>query len=44
MNLRETGCPVVDWIRWAEDRNHWQVLVNTVMNLWGYTEGGVCLD
>jgi hypothetical protein len=23
----------VDWIHWAQDRNRWRALVNTVMNL-----------
>jgi hypothetical protein len=24
----------VDWIHQAQDADHWQALVNTVMNLW----------
>jgi hypothetical protein len=24
----------VDWIHWAQDRDRWRPLVNTVMNLW----------
>jgi hypothetical protein len=28
----EWGC--VEWIKLAEDRDQWQALVNTVMNLW----------
>jgi hypothetical protein len=24
----------VDWIHWAQNRDRWQALVNTVMNLW----------
>jgi hypothetical protein len=33
MNLRETGCSGIDWIDLAQDREHWRVLVNRVMNL-----------
>jgi hypothetical protein len=33
MNLREIGFGDVDWINWAQDRDRWQALVNTVMNL-----------
>jgi hypothetical protein len=33
MDLRETGFGDVDWIHWAQDRNRWRALVNTVMNL-----------
>jgi hypothetical protein len=33
MNLRETGFRNVDWIHWAQDRDRWRALVNTVMNL-----------
>jgi hypothetical protein len=32
INLRETGWEGVDWIHLAEDRNHWQAVMNTVMN------------
>jgi hypothetical protein len=34
MVLRETGFGDVDWIHWAQDRDRWWALVNTVMNLW----------
>jgi len=34
MNLRETGWKDVEWIHLTQDRNQWQVLANTVMNLW----------
>jgi hypothetical protein len=34
MNLREIGLGDVDWIRWAQDRERWRAVVNTVMNLW----------
>jgi hypothetical protein len=33
MDLREIGFGDVDWIHWALDRDRWQALVNTVMNL-----------
>jgi hypothetical protein len=33
MDLREIGFGDVDWIHWAQDRDGWQALVNTVMNL-----------
>jgi hypothetical protein len=32
---REIGWAGVDWMHLAEDRDQWQALVNTVMNLWG---------
>jgi ribosome biogenesis protein Nip4 len=34
MDLREIGFGDVDWIHWAQDRDRWRALVNTVMNLW----------
>jgi hypothetical protein len=33
MDLREIRFGDVDWIHWAQDRDRWQALVNTVMNL-----------
>jgi hypothetical protein len=33
MDLREIGFGGVDWIHWAQDRDRWRTLVNTVMNL-----------
>jgi hypothetical protein len=33
MDLREIGFGDVDWIHFAQVRDRWQVLVNTVMNL-----------
>jgi hypothetical protein len=33
MNLREIGFEDVDWIHWAQDRDRWRALVNTVINL-----------
>jgi hypothetical protein len=32
MDLREIGFGDVDWIRWAQDRDRWRAVVNTVMN------------
>jgi hypothetical protein len=34
MNLRETGWDGMDWIHVAEDRDHWRVIVNMVINFW----------
>jgi hypothetical protein len=33
MDLREIGFGDVDWIHWAQDRDRWRALVNTVMNI-----------
>jgi hypothetical protein len=33
MDLKGTGLRGVDWIRLAQDRDWWQVVVNVVMNL-----------
>jgi hypothetical protein len=33
MDLREIAWGSVDWIQLAQDRDRWQALVNTVMNL-----------
>jgi hypothetical protein len=33
MDLSEMGFGDVDWIHWAQDRERWRALVNTVMNL-----------
>jgi hypothetical protein len=33
MDLREIGIWVVYWIHWAQDRDRWRTLVNTVINL-----------
>jgi hypothetical protein len=32
MDPREIGFGDVDWIHWAQDRDRWRALVNTVMN------------
>jgi len=34
MDHQEVGCAGMDLIELAEDRDRWQALVNTVMNLW----------
>jgi hypothetical protein len=34
MDLRETGWECVDRIHVAQDRDQWQALVNTIINLW----------
>ena len=34
MVLHEVGCGCMDWIKLAQDRNRWRVLVNAVINLW----------
>jgi hypothetical protein len=33
VDLREIGFADMDWIHWAQDRDRWRGLVNTVMNL-----------
>jgi hypothetical protein len=33
MDLREIWFGDVDWIHWAQDRDRWRALMNTVMNL-----------
>jgi hypothetical protein len=33
VDLREIVFGDVDWIHWAQDRDRWRALVNTVMNL-----------
>jgi hypothetical protein len=32
MDLVEIGFGDVDWIHWAQERDKWRALVNTVMN------------
>jgi hypothetical protein len=34
MDLREIGWGDTDWMHLAQDTDHWQAVVNTVMNLW----------
>jgi hypothetical protein len=33
MDLMEIGFGDLDWIHWAQDRDRWRAVVNTVMNL-----------
>jgi len=33
LDLRETGWEGMDWINLAQDRDHWQAVLNTVMKL-----------
>jgi hypothetical protein len=33
VDLGEIGFGDVDWIQWAQDRDRWRALENTVMNL-----------
>jgi hypothetical protein len=33
MDRKEVGWDVVEWIHLVEDRNRWQAVANTVMNL-----------
>jgi hypothetical protein len=32
MDIRDIGWEIVDWMHVAQYRDHWRVLVNTVMN------------
>jgi len=32
MDLKDTGCEDVKWMRKAHDRDQWQTLVNTAIN------------
>jgi len=33
MDLRDARCETVDWMHLIQDRDQWQALVNTVINL-----------
>jgi hypothetical protein len=34
MDLGDIGWGGMDWIDLVQDREHWRVLLNTVMNVW----------
>jgi hypothetical protein len=34
MDFTEIGREVVDWIHLAQDKDQWQALINTVIELW----------
>jgi hypothetical protein len=34
MDLREIEWEGVEWMHLVEDKDQWQALVNTIMNLW----------
>jgi hypothetical protein len=34
MDLREIGWRSIEWNQFAQDRDRWRALVNTVMKLW----------
>jgi len=34
LDLQEMRCGYMDWIGLAQDRDRWQTVVSTVMNLW----------
>jgi len=34
VGIQEVGLEVMDWIALVQNRDRWQVLVSTVMNLW----------
>jgi hypothetical protein len=40
MDLREVRRKVVDWMHVAQDRDHWQALVNNSNELSGSIKGG----
>jgi cobalamin biosynthesis Mg chelatase CobN len=46
MDLREIGWEIVDWMHLAQDRDQWQAVVKTVMNLRDQVKedemGGAC--
>ena len=41
MDLREVGGGCGYWMELAQDRDRWQALVSTVMNLWVPKMGGI---
>jgi hypothetical protein len=34
MDVKETGCDIVNFMHFAQDRGQWWALVSTVLNLW----------
>jgi hypothetical protein len=36
MNFKQSGGKVVDWIHVAQDRDHWQAVSNTIMDMYIY--------
>jgi hypothetical protein len=34
IELREIKSGATEWIHLAQDRDQWQVLLNTIMNIW----------
>jgi hypothetical protein len=44
MDLREIGFGDIDWIHWAQDRDRWRALVNTVNEPSGSIKCGEFLD
>jgi hypothetical protein len=44
MDLMKIGMEAVDWIRFIQDRDWWQALVSTVINLSGPIKGREFLD
>jgi hypothetical protein len=44
MDLREVRWEVVDWMHIAEDRDHWQALVNNCNEPSGSMKGGEFLE
>jgi len=41
IDLREVGWEGVDWIRLAQNRDQWWVIVNAIMNLRFHKERGI---
>jgi hypothetical protein len=41
MDLTKLGCEGVDWINLVQDRDQWQALVNTAINLQDHGKQGI---